>query len=288
MNEELRSANDELEMVNDALRQQEEHSNSERRRSDALLGSIEAGLIGLDRALRVEEWNRWSENTWGLRAGDVQGHCLLDLDIGLPVLQLRESLERVLAASVPQAQVTLEALDRRGRPMSCRIRILPIIREGQEPEGLVLVLDDVTKARREQDYTRYLGRVLGQALNEVYFLDPETLRFVLINRGAELKLGYSIEQLRLLPITALMPGILPAAVHGMLAPLLRGEQAEVVFEAVMRTRDGREYPAEFCIQHMPQEQPPILVAMVHDISERRRLEQEEPPAAPSREPGAGG
>jgi two-component system CheB/CheR fusion protein len=271
MNEELRSTNDELELVNEALRTQEEHNNDYRRRTNSLLASVDAGLVTLDRRLRVEHWNRWCEDAWGLRAEEVLGQDLLGLDIGLPLHDLRDDLLRILAGEAPSAEVTLDARDRRGRAVSCRVRTSPM---GRPPGGLILVMEDATEAQREGEYTRYLGRVLGQALSEVYFLDPQTLRFVLINRGAERKLGYAIEQLRQLPITALMPGIQPAAVHALLAPLLRGDQPEVVFEAVMRTRDGREYPAEFCIQHMLEEQPPILVAMVHDISERRRLAQD--------------
>ena len=39
----------------------------------------------------------------------------------------------------------------------------------------------------------------------------------------------------------------------------------------MRSRTGTEYPAEICLQYLGMEQPPILVAMVHDIAERVKL-----------------
>jgi two-component system CheB/CheR fusion protein len=59
--------------------------------------------------------------------------------------------------------------------------------------------------------------------------------------------------------------------RALVAPLLAGERQEVVFETVLRAASGREYPAEICLQYLADEAPPILLAMVHDISERQRL-----------------
>lgn len=272
MNEELRSANEELETANEELRRQHEDTAEYRRFAESILRSVDAGIVVLDAELKVRSWNRWSETAWGLRAEEVQGQEFLDLDIGLPVQRLRHDLLRVLAAEAPQAELQIDALDRRGRPMQCRIRLSPLLYEARAPRGVVLIAEDVTEAAREQEYTRYLGRIIGQSLNEVYFLDPATLRFTLINRGAEEKLGYTIAQLRQVEITELMRGVTREALGALLAPVLAGRQQEVVFETVMRGRDGREYPAEICMQHFAREHPPILVAMVHDISDRRRLD----------------
>jgi two-component system, chemotaxis family, CheB/CheR fusion protein len=272
MNEELRSANEQLEATNEELRTQAEATAEYRRYVEGTLRSVDAGVVVLDGDLRVRSWNRWSENAWGLREEEVLDQELLALDFGLPVARLRTDLLRVLAGEAPQAELTLEAVERRGRPLHCRVRLSPLLYEARPPRGVVMIVDDATEGAREQEYTRYLGRIMGQSLNEVYFLDPGTLRFVLINRGAEEKLGYSIAQLRQLAITDLMRGVSQEALRALLAPVLAGDRPEVVFETVMRARDGREYPAEICMQHFAREHPPILVAMVHDVSDRRRLE----------------
>jgi two-component system, chemotaxis family, CheB/CheR fusion protein len=47
----------------------------------------------------------------------------------------------------------------------------------------------------------------------------------------------------------------------------------VVFEAKMRASTGREYPAEVCLQFFADEEPAMLLAMVHDTTERQRLAQ---------------
>ncbi|TDH58968.1 PAS domain S-box protein [Dankookia rubra] len=270
-NEELRSANDELEAANDELRRQSEVAIEFRHHAEAVLRSMDLGVVVLDRDLRVRSWNRWCENAWGLRAEEAVGEEFLLLDIGFPVQRLRADLHRILAAETPQTAPELEAVDRRGRRVRVRARILPLLREARAPEGVVLVMEDVTEAARNEDHLRHLGRVIGQSLNEVYFLDPETLCFTLVNRGAEEKLGYPLAELRRMPITDLMPGVRPEAVRALVAPLLTGERREVVFETVLRAATGREYPAEICLQHIVDEQPPILLAIVHDTSERRCL-----------------
>ncbi|KAA5611427.1 PAS domain S-box protein [Rhodovastum atsumiense] len=270
-NEELRSTNEELEVANAELRRQSEEAADFRRYTDAILRSMGAGIVVLDRDLRVRSWNRWSENTWGLRAEEVIGHDFLPLDIGLPVQRLHQDLHRVLLSEEPQTLRELRATDRRGRPIHVRVRILPLLREERAPEGVVLVMEDVTEAMRNEDYIRHLGRIIGQSLNEVYFLDPKTLRFTLVNHGAEEKLGYSLMQLRQTAITDLMPGIAPERMHHLIAPLLSGERRDVVFEAVLRSSGGRDYPVEVCLQHFRDEQPPFVLAIVHDISERQRL-----------------
>lgn len=271
MNEELRSANEEPEAANEELRRRSEEAAEFRRHAEAVLRSIGVGVAVLDRNLGVHTWNRWCENTWGLRAEEAVGQGFLALDTGLSVERLRGDLHRVLAAEADGAVQELETRDRRGRPLRVRARVLPLLQEGRAPSGAVLVMEDVTEAARNEDFARRLGRVVGRSLNEVYFLDPATLRFILANRGAEEKLGYPLARLRRTAITDLMPRADPEALRALVAPLLAGEKREAVFETVLRAADGREYPAEVCLQHFADEEPPVLLAIVHDTSERQRL-----------------
>ena len=57
----------------------------------------------------------------------------------------------------------------------------------------------------------------------------------------------------------------------MIAPLLDGEKVEIVFETTIRSADGSEHPVEMCLQHFAEESPTVLVALVHDTSERQQL-----------------
>ena len=283
MNEELRSANEELEVANEELRRQGDESGEYHRYSESILRSMEVGIIVLDQDLRVRSWNRWGENMWGLRSEEVQGEPFLDLDIGLPVQWLRADLTRILENEVLQQPITLGATDRRGRSVTCRVRLSPLLYEAKEARGVVLILEDMTEQTRTEAFAGYLGRIIGESLNEVYFLDPVSFRFLLVNRGAEVKLGLPLEQLKQLAVHDLMPEVTAERFQRLVAPLLSGKKQEVVFEATMENRRrGDTHPVEVCLQHFGGEQPPILVAIVHDTTERQRLG-----AAGSRELSAG-
>ena len=140
-NEELRSANEELETANEELRRHSDEFGSYRRYSEAILRGIDSGLIVLDVNACVRTWNRWSENAWGLREEEVIGQSFAELDIGLPVQQLSGLVERTLSQHTP-GEATIEALDRRGRTMLCRVRVSPLLHEDRSTEGAVLLVED--------------------------------------------------------------------------------------------------------------------------------------------------
>lgn len=271
MNEELRSTNEELEVTNEEMRRQSEEAAEYRRYSESILRSIDVGIIVLDDNLIVQSWNRWSENIWGLRNEEVTGVPFLDLDFGLPVQSLCRSLQDILKTQTPAEPVEIEAMDRRGRRINCRIRLSPLLYDNRLARGAVLIIEDVTERVRADTFAGYLGRIVGQSLNEVYFLDPVTFTFHLVNKGAEEKLGYSLDALRQIALHDLMPDLDAVAFTKLVAPLLLGEKAEIVLETTIERSDGSARPVELCVQYFGEEQPPILVVLAHDVTERQRI-----------------
>jgi two-component system CheB/CheR fusion protein len=152
-----------------------------------------------------------------------------------------------------------------------RVRITGLLEETGPGHGLVLMFQDITEERRGHEYNQYLGRIVGLALNEVYFLDPASLRFTLANEGAQRRLGYPLPQLLKLRLGDVIPDVDEDALRALLAPLMQKEKAEIVFETTLRTASGDTYPAQFCMQYFADEAPPILLAIVQATSERQKL-----------------
>lgn len=192
------------------------------------------------------------------------------LDVGVPMEQLRDAMARVRSGSEEQIDRELEGVDRRGRRILCRVRVTELLDDNEDSHGLVLVFQDITDERRREEYLLHLGRIMGRALNEIYFLDPISLRFMLANEGAERKLGYTSQQLEQISLPDVLVGD-RADLRSLLVPLVNGTKAEIVFESRIRAADGREYPAQICMQHFADEHPPILVAIVQETSERQTL-----------------
>jgi two-component system CheB/CheR fusion protein len=141
MNEELQSTNEELETINDELNQRTVDLNQTNFFLEAILTSLEDGVVVLDRELRVAAWNDGARELWGVTSEEAQGRHFMNLDVGLPLDELRGSLRAALAGE-PASPVVVEATDRLGRTISCRLRITSLNpAAGGPPAGVILFME---------------------------------------------------------------------------------------------------------------------------------------------------
>jgi two-component system CheB/CheR fusion protein len=141
MNEELQSTNEELETINTELRQRENDLNHANSLLRTILGGLRAGVAVVDRDLNVVLWNDRAEDLWGLRADEIQGRHFLNLDIGLPVEQLRTAIRACVAGDAPQERIVLDARDRRGRSFRCAVTCSPLADHNREIRGAIVLMD---------------------------------------------------------------------------------------------------------------------------------------------------
>jgi two-component system CheB/CheR fusion protein len=141
MNEELQSANAELQSINQELLERTRDLDRTNAFLESILASVEVGVVVIDREFEITLWNEAAEELWGLRTEEVVGRSLLELDIGLPVDELKEPVEQFLAGEAEGEVVSLEATNRRGQSIVCQVtRTIRRDPEG-EPEGVVLVME---------------------------------------------------------------------------------------------------------------------------------------------------
>jgi two-component system CheB/CheR fusion protein len=145
MNEELQSTNEELQTVNDLSRA---HT-GELDHANQLLESIFFGLgervIVVDRELQVVFWNSGAEDLWGVRSEEAQGKSLAELDIGLPIDDLTESIDQVLRGEQRRITTEVRARNRRGKPITCRVILAPLMSHaGERVIGAILMMADAT------------------------------------------------------------------------------------------------------------------------------------------------
>jgi two-component system, chemotaxis family, CheB/CheR fusion protein len=142
-NEELQSTNEELETINDELRQRTLELNEVNAFLETILTSMGVGVAVLDRSLAVQVWNAHSSELWGLRSDEAEGENLLSLDVGLPVEKLSGALRDVLNNGESRVELRVEATNRRGRPIDCRIVALPLSVDGQGVSGTILLMEEL-------------------------------------------------------------------------------------------------------------------------------------------------
>jgi two-component system CheB/CheR fusion protein len=122
MNEELESTNTELETINTELQQrgmQLDHINVF---MEDILANVHTGVAVLDKDLRVQLWNKRSEDLWGVRASETVGQPLLGLDIGLPVSELVGPINEAIKTASGFREVMVQSTNRRGKSFTCRVQ----------------------------------------------------------------------------------------------------------------------------------------------------------------------
>ncbi len=144
INEELRTSNEELQHRSDALNQVNAFMES-------ILTSIRGGVIVLDKDLMVQIWNSQSQEFWGLRSEEVQGRQFLTLDIGLPVESLMPPVRACLSGASAHQEIVLEACNRRGKLISCKTTITPLLSPENAICGVILLMEQQSSPSDGED-----------------------------------------------------------------------------------------------------------------------------------------
>ena len=139
MNEELQSTNEELETMNDELNDRGLDLNEANAFLQGVLGSIRAGVIVVNGDLVVTAWNDAAHDLWGLRGDEVLGKHLLNLDIGLPVGELRNPMRETISSGSAQ-EVSVEARNRRGRNVEMKVSLMPLLGNDARPRGVIMLM----------------------------------------------------------------------------------------------------------------------------------------------------
>ncbi|MGB3403236.1 MAG: CheR family methyltransferase [Microcoleaceae cyanobacterium] len=142
MNEELQSTNEELQTINDELRLRTTDLNQANAFLSSILTSLQAGVVVVDRQFHILSWNDEAENLWGLRVDEVRGQSLFSLDIGLPVDRLRDPIRNSLAGD-ERTEMVLQAINRRGQTIHCRISYNPLLSAQGQRQGVILLMEEI-------------------------------------------------------------------------------------------------------------------------------------------------
>ena len=71
----------------------------------------------------------------------MHGKSLLNLDIGLPIQDMRDAIRAGIAGSSQHEERVLEATTRRGKKIRCRVSVRPLAGRGQG-KGVILLMDE--------------------------------------------------------------------------------------------------------------------------------------------------
>ena len=142
-NEELQSTNDELQTLNQELLQRSAELNQVNLFLESILTTLHIGVVVLDDELCIHIWNYKATDMWGLRLEEVEGKHLLNLDIGLPLEQIAQPIKLCLSPDGRYQELVLNATNRRGKSIECKISLTPINHTQTTFHGVIILMEEI-------------------------------------------------------------------------------------------------------------------------------------------------
>ncbi|MCK4373031.1 MAG: PAS domain S-box protein, partial [candidate division Zixibacteria bacterium] len=135
------------------------------------------------------------------------------------------------------------------------------------------MLTDITERKQAEQNVQDLAHILERSLNEIYIFDAETFRFIQVNYGARENIGYTAEELTKMTPLDIKPEFTKESFIQLVEPLKSGAKEITTFETVHERKDASLYDVEVHLQLSEFLDKPVFVAIILDITERRRAEQ---------------
>ncbi|WP_094551495.1 GGDEF domain-containing response regulator [Petroclostridium xylanilyticum] len=139
---------------------------------------------------------------------------------------------------------------------------------------LITVIDMALKLHGESMRTGLYQQIVEHSMNEIYIFDPETLEFIMVNRGARENLGYTMAELANMTPLDIKPEIEAQIFRKLIEPLLKREKERLFYNTIHRRKDGSSYPVEVNLQLYSYRGKKVCMALVNDLTERRKLEED--------------
>ena len=238
----------------------------------AVIEASPAGIVTLTPEGEVILWSKAAERIFGWSGEEVTGKPL-------PVIppekeeEFRWMRRRILEGETLSG-IEIETQKKDGTPITVLLSAAPLRNQEGKAEGITSVFMDATEQRALEREKRLFADTLAASLNEIYMFDAETLKFQYVNRGALNNLGYTLDEMRNMTPLDIKPEFSPEAFMALLEPLRTGEESVCVFESHHRRKDGSLYPVEVHLQLFEQGRDRVFLAVIQDITERKRMQQE--------------
>ncbi len=114
-----------------------------------------------------------------------------------------------------------------------------------------------------------LGRIVEDAVSEVYVFSVDDFRFSLVNRGARDNLGFTMEELRAKTPWDLKPSISQQEFLQLVDPLLKGDRSGLEFETFHQRKDGSRYDVWVHLQLISTDGESVFYAAIQDITNQK-------------------
>ena len=242
---------------------------------EAIIASVQEGVIVYDRDLRYQVWNPFMERISGVPAANVIGRLPLEVFPFLRETGVLERLARALAGDAPESVDFPYAVPETGRSGWSSDTSGPLRNAEGEIIGVIATVRDITERRRREEEARRLSQWLlrtqriskvgGWAIdlkNGAVWVSPEARRIY----GASEDAPISLPLVQSFPLPRFRP-LLDQA----LGELVAGRQPYDVEFQIARGTDGAIVDIHSWAEYTKDEA--VVLGVIEDITERKRAQE---------------
>src|SRR5690554_901693 len=234
----------------------------------AHIGSWEADL---------EKKLTWSDETFrilGFEPGEVEPSLELFLSAILPE-DLKEA--KVIYRSAEYWEkphhLTHRLRRRDGEMRIVRTENRALIGASGEYMGSWGILEDITERERFIKENQRHSNVIQKSINEIFIFNYDTLEFEYVNEESLRNHEYSWDEIKGMTLQNLIPKYTSTKFGKLVDFLVGGEEDKIVFETEIKRKNGSRYPVEVHLQLMKEGHKKSFVAIINDITERKKAEK---------------
>jgi PAS domain S-box-containing protein len=244
------------------------------KKANLILSNTLDGIITIHPNGIVQSFNLAAEKIFGYKAEEILGK---NVKLLMPELYskkyddyLKEYLrtgENKILGSTQEGR----GLHRDGTVFDLELAVSEIFL--QDERVFIGLVRDVTERKRMEDLSNRMGRILDDSFNEIYIFEAQTFKYVQVNRGGCENLGYAKEELLQLTPFDIFSIYNPERFEELIKPLREGSGSRIVFETEQKRKDGSSYPVEVRLQLTSIDDSSLFLAIVQDITERKKAER---------------
>ncbi|WP_158849158.1 PAS domain-containing sensor histidine kinase [Algibacter sp. L1A34] len=166
-------------------------------------------------------------------------------------------------------QATLRNYKKDGSLFWNDLYIFPITNSKGIVTNFIGIQNDVTLRKKVEEERHHLASIFDESLNEIYVFDAETLKFINVNYGAQINIGYSLDELKHMTPLDIKKNDTEIEFRNTIDVLLKKKVNKIEFETLHKRKNGSEYPVEVHLQLSNLNNKEVFVAIILDITERK-------------------